>query len=87
MDLIDSHYEDALNRLTAEEFEVLDDQFLYIPKSIYLGNLYRIQNRMEESRIHYDSARIHLKDKIRETPGDSRYHSSMGIAFVGLIET
>jgi serine/threonine-protein kinase len=84
MDLIDGHYEEALNRLNAEEFEVLDDQFLYIPKSIYLGNLYRIQNKIEESKIHYDSARIHLEDKIRETPGDPRYRSTLGIALAGI---
>ena len=84
MDLIDSQYDDALNRLEREEFEVVDDQVLYIPKSIYVGNLYRIQNRMEKARIYYDSARVHLEEKIRETPGDSRYHSSLGIALAGL---
>ena len=84
MDLIDARYDEALNRLTAEEFEVLDDQFLYIPKSLYLGNLYRLQNLTGEARIHYDSARVHLEARIRETPGDSRFHSSLGIAHAGL---
>ena len=73
MDLIDARYDEALNRLTAEEFEVLDDQFLYIPKSLYLGNLYRLQNLTGEARIHYDSARVHLEARIRETPGDSQF--------------
>lgn len=62
----------------------LDDQFLYIPKGIYLNHLCRIQNRPEESWVHYDSARIHLEGKIREAPGDSRYQSSLGIALAGL---
>ena len=84
MDLIDAHYGDALNRLTAEEFNVLDDQFLYLPRSIYLGYLYSLQDRMEESQIQYDSARIHLENMIRQYPDDPRYHSSLGIAFAGL---
>jgi len=84
IEIIDGEYNNALIMLEEEEFEVLDDQFLYIPKSLYTAKLYGLQNDMDRARPYYDSARIHLEAKIKETPGDSRYHSSLGMAYAGL---
>lgn len=84
MDLIDTLYDDALNRLEREGFEKLDDQMIYRPKSLYLAILYGLQDDMDRARLYYDSARIHLETKIIEIPDDSRYHSSLGLAYAGL---
>ena len=84
MDLMDSLYDQALLTLSQEGFEVLDAQFIYNPNSLYFARIYRLKNDMERAILYYDSARVHLEEKISESPQDSRYHSALGIAYAGL---
>ncbi len=84
IDLIDGKYEDALNTLTKESFYTIANQFVYNPKSLYFARIYHEQNNIELAIAYWDSARIHLEAKIDVSPQDSRYHSSLGIAYAGL---
>jgi len=84
MDLIESLYDSALMTLTQDRFKLLDDQFSYKPRSLYVAKVLQLQNNMGMAGSYYDSARIHLEKKITQSPQDSRYHSSLGIAYAGL---
>jgi TolB-like protein/Tfp pilus assembly protein PilF len=82
--LIDNLYDEALSSLDWGKFEVLDDQFAYLPRSLYVARVYRLQNNTELAYSFYDSARKHLEEMIDQSPQDSRYHSSLGISYAGL---
>ena len=43
-----------------------------------------LQNNTRLANLYYDSARVHLEAKIAVSQQDSRYHSSLGIAYAGL---
>jgi tetratricopeptide (TPR) repeat protein len=43
-----------------------------------------LQSNTELAARHYNAARLHLEEKIADSPGDFRYHSSLGIASAGL---
>jgi len=84
IDLIDKKYEDALITLLQESFDTINNQFFYKSKSLYFAEIYREQNNIDLANVYYDSARIHLEAKVAVSPQDSRYHSSLGIAYAGL---
>ncbi|HER41253.1 MAG TPA: tetratricopeptide repeat protein [Salinimicrobium catena] len=84
LDLIDKKYKEALNTLVLESSDSIYDQFIYRPRTLYFAEIYRMQNQTELANLYYDSARIHLQAKIAASPLDSRYHSSLGIAYAGL---
>ena len=84
IELIDRKYDDALTILHTERKDVLDHQFIYNPKSLYFAEIYRLQNKIDLANSYFDSARIHLETQIDVSPSDSRYHSSLGIAYAGL---
>jgi tetratricopeptide (TPR) repeat protein len=77
-------YDEALSSLDWGKFEVLDDQFAYLPRSLYVARVYQLQNNPELAYSFYDSARKHLEEMIDQSPQDSRYHSSLGISYAGL---
>jgi len=81
---IDREYEEALELLSQNEFKSIGYQFFYRPKSLYYAEVYRMQNNTKLAKLYYDSVRVHLENKIDITPDDSRYHSSLGIAYAGL---
>ena len=84
IELVDREYDDALTILHSERKNVLDNQFSYYPKSLYFAEIYRLQNKMDLANPYFDSARIHLETQIDVSPSDSRYHSSLGMAYAGL---
>jgi len=46
-----------------------------------MGQIYFLMNKPELSIINYDTARIHLQEKMEEQPDDPRIHSSLGIVY------
>jgi tetratricopeptide (TPR) repeat protein len=82
--LFDNRFEEAIHTLDQEISDSIQTQFFYKPKSLYYAEVYRITNTPALVQQYSDSARIHLEAKIAVAPKDSRYHSSLGIAYAGL---
>jgi TolB-like protein/Flp pilus assembly protein TadD len=81
-----SNHEQAREFLQNMKHEVCDYQFFYIPRSLFLANIYGLNKNKKLELAYYDSARVMLQSKIKEFPNDARMHSSLGIAYAGLGE-
>ena len=84
LDMLNRNYSAALEQLAHTPAEVMDDQFGYIPRSVWYAQVYKLMGREDLARAFYDSARVLLEAKLQEDPGDSRYYSTLGIAYAGL---
>ncbi|MEN8123208.1 MAG: hypothetical protein ABFS35_22915 [Bacteroidota bacterium] len=81
---IDQDFNKAIDVLSQLSFKAVHNQFIYKPISLYYAEIYRLQNNKKTAMLYYDSARVHLENKIVETPNDFRLYSSLGIAYAGL---
>jgi TolB-like protein/tetratricopeptide (TPR) repeat protein len=86
IEFADRNFDKALTALNEETTDTFSQQFLYRPTSLYYAEIYRLLNNTELANQYYESARIHLEEKIDKVPDDSRYHCSLGIAYAGLGE-
>ena len=84
INIFKGNYEQALNYLSLQEYDVFQTQFYFRPKYLYYANLYGLMKNSNLERTYYDSARIFLENKIKKYPDDPRLHSSLGIACAGL---
>jgi serine/threonine-protein kinase len=84
VDIYESRYQDALNRLDSSSFEVYQDQFYFVPKSQLIAQIYGLMKETEKDQKYYDAARIYLEDLIKTQPDDSRLWSALAIAKAGL---
>jgi len=84
LDFLDRDFRSALNRYNSIEVEVIDGQVYYTPKALKIAQIYNLIGRPELAKNYYDSARIHLENKLEERPDDSRVYASLGIAYAGL---
>jgi len=85
LDVFDGNYQEALDRLSSGSSEAFEWQdYYYIPKAQLYAQIYGLMNRPQLEQVYYDSARIFLEAKLRERPEDTRFHSSLGIAYAGL---
>ncbi len=82
--MFDRNYSAALEQLARAPVEVKDDQFGYIPRSLWYAQVYSLMGRRDPAQAYYDSTRMLLEAKIQEDPEDSRYHSTLGITYAGL---
>lgn len=62
----------------------LNDQFQYIPEELATAAIYGLLNDHLMEQKSYEAARKILEAKIQEQPEDSRFHTSLGIAYAGL---
>jgi serine/threonine protein kinase/tetratricopeptide (TPR) repeat protein len=81
-DLFDGEIPAAVRRL--EEFNKLDDQFLFRPKDLLLGLAYRFMNDSEKAKASFDSARRIVEKAVTQHPDDPRVFSALGLAYAGL---
>jgi serine/threonine-protein kinase len=84
IELIDGNYETAIDALTLEPYNSVDDVFIFRPKELLYAEIYDAMNKIELADQYYDAARILLQEKITDSPSDSRCYSSLGIALAGL---
>ncbi len=82
--MFDRNYSAALDQLAHTPAEVIDNQFGYIPRSLWYAQVYKLMGQGDLARAYYDSARVLLEAKLQEDPEDPRYHSTLGIAYAGL---
>jgi TolB-like protein/predicted Ser/Thr protein kinase len=81
-----SNYDKALDLIRNMKNEVCDYQSFYIPRSLFLAEIYGLMKNKKSELACYDSARVFLESKIKESPDDARLYSSLGIAYAGLGE-
>ncbi len=83
-DVFERKYQAALENLSSVKLESFDTQFLFIPKELLLAQISGLMRNQQSEKAYYESARSILETKIKELPEDSRFHSSLGIAYAGL---
>jgi serine/threonine-protein kinase len=85
LEVLEREYERALAKLGELPWDVDENQqFYFIPKSIWYARVYDWLDRGELADVHYNAARTSLEPLIRETPDDSRLFSSLAVALAGL---
>ncbi len=82
IELLEGEYNKALEHISGAG--PLDDQFRYIPEELTAARIYGLLNDHRMEQKYYDAARKTLEAKILEQPEDSRFHTSLGIAYAGL---
>jgi len=83
-DIEDSHYNAALERLTAIPEDVWEGQWWFTPKEAYVGWIFELMGEPAEARQHFENARALLEKKVRESPDDERLHAASGWAYAHL---
>jgi TolB-like protein/predicted Ser/Thr protein kinase len=84
IEMYDENYQDALAVISSGPSKPFDDQFQFIPKAQLFAEVYGLMRHRELEQAYYDSARVLLERRILDQPGDSRFHSALGIAYAGL---
>ncbi len=84
LDVFDGNYQEALDRLSSVSSEVFEIQFYFVPKAQLYAQIYGLMGNQNLEYAYYDSARSILETKVKESPEDARFHSSLGIAYAGL---
>jgi serine/threonine protein kinase/tetratricopeptide (TPR) repeat protein len=77
-------YQGALRQLEAEKrhaFENLND---YLPIPLLCGQVQTLVGQHDLARRAFEVARIELEQKVTQTPEDSRFRGSLGIAYAAL---
>ena len=77
-------YSKALEILEADEEEVFQTQFYYLPRPLVRARILDFMGRSAPARVSYDSARVVLEPQLAEFPEDPRLHSALGLALAGL---
>ncbi len=77
-------YSGALRQIDAQASPAVDNQISYSPVSLLRGQVERLMGKGDLARHSFETARAELEQKIKQDPGDSRLHSSLGIAYAGL---
>ncbi len=86
-DVYEGKYQEALDRLSLKSEdpdEDTDSMYSFIPKAIRYARIYGYMNETESAKKYYDKARNILEAKIQQQPDDSRFRSTLGIAYAGL---
>jgi len=81
---LSGEYEDALNTLKQLKELDLTKQFRYYSKYKLKGDIYLSKGQYETSMIYYDSARIHIENKVEENPREPKYRSLLGAVYARL---
>ena len=82
--LIEGDPRTALKRLTATEAPALNFHEVFVPKAEMVAEAHAALGDAAAARIYYDSARVLVEQRLRESPETATLHSSLGIALAGL---
>jgi TolB-like protein/Tfp pilus assembly protein PilF len=83
IDVFDSNYQGALDRLSSKPPDV-NDQHHFIPSDLRFALICEYMRNKDLSERYYEESRRILENKIQDDPNDARLHSSLGITYAGL---
>jgi TolB-like protein len=69
---------DKLIEFIGKEFIIVTDEDRYEPKTYQFALIYYLSGKTSLSKIYADSAIIDLREKIKESPDDDRFYSTLG---------
>ena len=84
LNIYEGKYQEAINFLKNTNFEAVQPQFYYHPKSLLFAWIYDLMGDKTKAVHYYDLSRIDLEARISDYPDDSRLYSSLGISYAGL---
>jgi len=84
VNIIDGDYEEALKNLSRSRFDIFEAQWYYRPKHLYYARIYGLMDKPKLEHAYYDTTRILIEKKIKDSPEDQRLYSTLGIAYAGL---
>ncbi len=84
--LIEADGRTALERLRATEAPAINFHEEFVPRAELLARAYAALGDAAAARIYYDSARMLVRERLRESPEAANLHSALGIALAGLGE-
>jgi len=77
-------YHAALQQLESETRHAFDNLNGYLPIPLVRGQAQALAGQQDLARRSFEAARLELEQKAAEAPDDSRFHSSLGVAYAGL---
>jgi len=78
-------YSEGVRQVEAWKPRARDNQWQYSPVSLLRGEVQMLAGQHDFARRSFEAARLELEQKVAQDPDDSRFHSSLGIAFAGLV--
>ncbi len=84
LDILDSNYDNALNRLNDIPEVQEENQHAIELKSFYRGWIFQLKGQKERSIKEFEESKNYLLDKIGEHPEDPRYRSLLGQTYAHL---
>jgi TolB-like protein/Flp pilus assembly protein TadD len=84
VELFERNYPEALERLSSTPSDIFETQYYFVPRSLRYAQIYGLMGQSDRESAYYDSARVALETRLRESSDDPRLHSSLGIAYAGL---
>jgi TolB-like protein/Flp pilus assembly protein TadD len=84
LDLFEEKYDAALYRLDSSEISVIEDQFIFLPRSLIEAQIYSYMGRSSDAYRFFELARDELSEYLKKYPDDPRVLSSLGIALAGV---
>jgi TolB-like protein/Flp pilus assembly protein TadD len=77
-------YHAASRQLESETRHAFDNLNGYLPIPLVRGQAQALAGQRDLARRSFEAARLELEQKAAEAPDDSRFHSSLGVAYAGL---
>jgi serine/threonine-protein kinase len=84
LEYLSRDYPAALAALSQVGSEIVEDQGVYYPKSLYAGLIHLAAGHGELARTAFDSARVILEAAVAERPDDEARYTALGLAYAGL---
>jgi TolB-like protein/Flp pilus assembly protein TadD len=84
LSMVRRDYSEAVRQVEAWKPRARDNQWQYSPVSLLRGEVQMLAGQHDLARRSFEAASLDLEQKVAQEPDDSRFHSSLGIAYAGL---
>jgi len=84
LDMLERNYQEVLDRLASLSYDSFEGQHFYFQKDLSFAAVYHAMKEWSLMKTRAESARMALEKAVREHPGDSRFHASLGLAYAYL---
>jgi TolB-like protein/Flp pilus assembly protein TadD len=84
LDVCEHKFQAARDRLEAWSGGVFENQWIYLPKSLLMGQAWAHEGDQGRAKEAFEAARARLERDLAGSPDDHRMHSALGLAMAGL---